>query len=445
MLRKKISVPPENQVVEEFSGDTLTLKPGMAVSLAELMDSVDASMDFYLRRLKQEGKAEASVWLEIFSKKPLSEQLRNLYSGQLDFSSDQVLSAAELYHLLHQELAGGTYNMFARCLGAAQIQQTARLNKISLLAAAGRLWFECDDITSADHMYIFENYFGDYLINAYFDRHPKPHNFKIDLHLLMTHLIPAIAICDFSEDDKLRFIHSLLFLLHSDADNATLETFLNTVLKAKETIPENAVLVDLDAALAEIRVLFQTHFPSCWLAGDYELKARIVRYKGRDKEHLEIVPPDNMYFDEPRNIEAPDDEFPPDGNIVSRNEYSKLICKDGSVFLPNGQKVFWGDLRHEDICHLKGVYYVLSQEDSFHQVPEDFVMVEALFPADDPHRPSEEERAHFQRGFEEAMGIPEGPLLQPKRDKVALHPDYVRLKARGRIENGVFVENSIRI
>jgi len=83
------------------------------------------------------------------------------------------------------------------------------------------------------------------------------------------------------------------------------------------------------------------------------------------------------------------------------------------VFDINGYRIYWGDLTYEDIKELKGTYYVLTQKNGYYDVPKPFIKVESLKESDDPFRFSD------------------NPLLP--RDKISLDPNYVKIKAFGKI------------
>ena len=109
---------------------------------------------------------------------------------------------------------------------------------------------------------------------------------------------------------------------------------------------------------------------------------------------------------------------PPEAQIVERHN---RLLKNVSLFDVAGRKLWWGDLDAQSIASFQGIYYVLSEGDSFWNVPE-HARIEDQAPRPDPFS-----RSRY-------------PMTQ--REATRLDMGYVRRAALGRIRDGVFESSS---
>lgn len=134
---------------------------------------------------------------------------------------------------------------------------------------------------------------------------------------------------------------------------------------------------------------------------------------------------DTGFPDKPKILDIPMYPY----QAANPSEYRFLPdYKDPSYFRPDGSKVYWGDLTKNDIKRVKGVYFCLSQGDSFHRIPPWAAVMKDLR-NEDPNRPAQS-----------ILNTPEGEALLPA-DTIWVDQDYIRLVAIGVIADGKFVRN----
>lgn len=133
----------------------------------------------------------------------------------------------------------------------------------------------------------------------------------------------------------------------------------------------------------------------------------------------------NLFPDNPQMIDSFFDYDPDEAG-----DKRVTIYKDSSYFRPDGSKVYWGDLTHNDVSTIDGNYYCLSQSDSFHFIPEWAVRMRSFIDNIDPNRPVES----YINTQEGQVALPENPIL--------IDPQYMRAVAIGAIVDGKFIENN---
>src|SRR3989338_8260981 len=75
-------------------------------------------------------------------------------------------------------------------------------------------------------------------------------------------------------------------------------------------------------------------------------------------------------------IESPEGQLLPVGRRYRKN---------ASIFDVRGIKIWWGDICPDDVRRLKGVYYVLSQSNSYMSVPEEAIIKWNFLEKKDPN------------------------------------------------------------
>lgn len=152
--------------------------------------------------------------------------------------------------------------------------------------------------------------------------------------------------------------------------------------------------------------------------------AKVVKYRRNGEVvAMEVVSPHNFFFNPPE-ARFFNDTFPPSGQILASDPQAGRVGKNVSIFDPNGVKVFWGDLKDEDITGLQGTYYVLDERSSYHAVPDHAIVIDAQQTSADPSRP------------EDAL------VEYMPSDKPMLEVDYVKTHAVYAIVGGTLVPNN---
>jgi hypothetical protein len=150
---------------------------------------------------------------------------------------------------------------------------------------------------------------------------------------------------------------------------------------------------------------------------------------------IDVVPANNFYFfpDPVRLLTAHDREHLSELKKMIRSSDSSHFLggsRDVSLFDSAGNKVWWGDLSITDIGNLQGPLYLLSQQDSYHSVP-DWITLTS--------KPTEQSKI---QGEFQLQVIDEELDLKP--EATTLNCDYVRLRAVGKIVDGRWIENPKR-
>ncbi len=107
------------------------------------------------------------------------------------------------------------------------------------------------------------------------------------------------------------------------------------------------------------------------------------------------------------------------------------IMRNASIFAPEGNKITWGDFNEGDIKDMKGVFFVLSEHDSYWKVSENVPHIEGNVPSFDLNR---------HTILIEMEGV-KNTLL--KNETVAIDPNYLRNKAKGKIIDGKWLPNPV--
>jgi hypothetical protein len=138
---------------------------------------------------------------------------------------------------------------------------------------------------------------------------------------------------------------------------------------------------------------------------------------------FEIAPITNFYFyPEPsRPLSAHDREFlPPLKKMISSHSSEDFLggIRDGSLFDTAGNKVWWGESAEGDIKRITGPLYLLSQQDSYHGVPDWIALTDR------------EVSMNPQQAF--FAGTEFSATSYLKRETTTLLCGYIRLKAVGK-------------
>jgi hypothetical protein len=241
-------------------------------------------------------------------------------------------------------------------------------------------------------------------------------------------------------ENKWKKLTQLLLLLRSNVTRYSPEK-LNSFIEwfSKYKIEDNS-LESMIKFIDFVLDLIKLHFPE--LASKEYTKFRVEtvllwEYKenSEDSFYLWLLPLDNFYFR--KNEEIPpneNDKFPILWNLIHHYDNRLKWMKNINIFDIYWNKVFWWDIWENDITNLVWTYYILTENDWWRNVPK-FAMwnVKSLRPAKDPIW----EVTRKIRPLPEGISIP--------NDIIYINPDYVRIKARWKIQWWKYIINNNKI
>lgn len=263
-------------------------------------------------------------------------------------------------------------------------------------------------------------------------------NFSIDMQRICEYiLVTGIALFDIPESTIL--LQRALFIISKSGElpiavieecNQKLEIILNW--DNEDNLSMRDRFVSLNAKIQDILIetcgsygtmeftRFQVQTVLIWENNIDDLSKCLVK----------LLPIENFYFRKNEEIvsEAPE-LFPIQGNLI-RNNNLIIGPRNCNIFDPSGNKIFWWDISQSDIEKIKWTYYTLTQSEWWSHVP-DFLKgnIRSIAPTIDIFSPG-----YMKDPFTwSELAIPS--------DVQWVEPEYVRMMAYAKIENGKYIKN----
>lgn len=419
------------------------LSPLAPQSIQVLMQGLDF---LFLRYAQDKWWSHGTILDYIKRKWGYSAFLQEIYGDVYNWESTEVFTLTSLKQFLD------TISEIGDCLFQKHLTQEdwnsfRRNGGDSAIWFAGKKYFHDENIQTGDIVFL-EAFLRYHLVDQWIqltesykdevDEFAIRATFSRDLQSFMrTILIPSVALFDMRESSEL--IQRILFLL-SKAQELPIVMIreFNTRLESMSPDPhieERSVQEELMYLGNVIQHLITS---SCGVYGTMEftrfrVQTVLIWEKNIDdpaKCLIKLLPSENFYFqkDEETVSEYPE-EFPVQGNMLS-NKNLIIGPKDCNIFDPSWNKVFWWDMSQSDIEKIQWTHYILTQSEWWSDVP-DFLKgnIRSIGPTKDPFSP----------------GYMENPItwlpIQIPNDVQWVHPDYVRMMAKAKIENGKYIEN----
>lgn len=217
-----------------------------------------------------------------------------------------------------------------------------------------------------------------------------------------------------------------------------LKAELSELYSSEESIFEQSRLHELPAHLQKIRQCLSKHLQNPFFDESQMSRRKLQRVKlEKDGEIYfdRIISTESFFFNHPEEITV-EDNFPQWGQMKMQpgsSNRDEIVSgyKDTSYFDSQGLKVFWGDMKYDEIKSLRGTYYVLSQSASYHSVPELAVVINTGQVSADPFRPP--------------TSLLRTEAVAGSSEKLMLEIDYIRLHAVGAVVNGQFIKNPAQV
>ncbi len=403
-----------NSYLEDKYEDYELIAPRLP-SARELIETLDDRFNFYLLQRKRK-----TAWTPILRKKPLSSVVTSLVID-IDFTDEKIVSETEFKALVIR-----MHSCISDLTNDQKYLKNARQMNCTPLEAAAREVFNSQKIT-LDMAYDIEGFYIS-LLEMFFRKKENPmqqRRIQLEqLSLALPSLLTSITHFFQSEPEQEKIIHhSLLELFTQNLDPHIIESIFHNIIDCLES---NA------ATLKAIQDIFEKQAPICWIKNVINEKVKVVILGEGEEKWAAIVPPDNFYFTDSDSDDLGDynsDELPLPCSIQPRHKYHLLLAgKDCSLFLPNGVKVYWGDLIPENATKLTGRYYALTQSDSFHDIPNCAKVLSAIRPAPEPD------------AYPDVMRFTRQPIDIPVVD-----PSYIKLMAVCKIQNGQVILNRKKV
>lgn len=414
----------------------LYLGEGVQESIDSLLDRLDERFDLYLRRrireVEGEGYRQELMTLRLIIRgKSLSSVIDEIFESEMDLEATELLDADGLKKVL--EAWGGFDGRVceARGITHSTTKELGEGFRRSPMVEAGCHIWGSEEI-STNMMFTMKQFFEflkeEMIVKRVLDdlaekRAKLESDVSLRLSSLAPPLIKLIGILDMNHDRRDYAVNAFDRVCASDTDPTRLNRFMDAI--ENELIDIVTDEESSEDTFTRIENIFMAHYPECWVQAETQTRVRLVALGAIKGRYLHLSHPDNFYFhpdEESSDVSEKDKEIWSRlrMRLAPRNRYQDLLAfKDGCVFTPAGDKVCWGDLLPEDIVDLEGTYYVLSQRSSFHEVPDAVRQV------------SSERKEHVPAYHGSVM----------PNDISWLHPDYVRVAAKGKIVNGEFILN----
>lgn len=412
------------------------------LSLRKLVDILDVAFEYYLTRQKETLTSSpyqqeiVDAWRAAVTQSPLSKVIRETFYKEYDFTDNSSLSDRQLADALQRfgDLGDTLCNKLNINLHHALVEKV----EAAPIDIALREGFGCPDLEPGSHRIIW-TFFNRYLLKEYLFEPATPTPQQLvrekEMELVIAMACLQQDLCLFaatatdSHDDRKLFLHNLVAVSKDRFDVEAAERFICAI----DALKEGAASLDPKLLLEQVSTLLRNHFPAvttdCVEREEYRL---VVLGPKSEVRYVKLVRVENFYFD-------PDDSsltinmddwghFPPDGHLIANASNRKSFVagvRDLSVFDPSGAKVFWGDLPLEATFDMQGPFYVLSQADSCHQIPEWAIIDSTALRHEEYPRPAIS-----------------GMSISPPRNPVRINTDYMRLVALGKIQNGAYRPNS---
>jgi len=403
------------------------LKEGASLSLKEIIESLDQRFDFFLRRsIKDEQyeprKAELTILQELIKNHQLSDIIKKAFADELDFSSENKLDGDTIRQLLLN-----TFLFLYPYKLVPEPEIGAQENKTTPLEYMGKKIFE-DERVTLPMMYEIEKFFTDfadqlfeYINDPTEELKAVKEKFKLLQEVNKTlDFITSFATL-LSQENSDQLVQAFNNAVETIESASELRLFLRSLVKILEESKD-----ELPAALMnKFKNIFEIFAPDAWIRAETKRYFHLVYCQPAEKKGAYVLHAKNFYFEEPAAIDNAtfeSDELPTTPQLLGNEK--RVGGKDISLFKEDGTKVYWGDLSGDDISKLRGRYYLLSQTDSIFKVP-DFALVE-----------SSGNPAYEPTATDDAFRLSPRP-----NDITKINPNYMRIVALGKIENGKYVKN----
>lgn len=296
-------------------------------------------------------------------------------------------------------------------------------------------YFKNNEVTFQDMMRL-ETFFRGYLVNKFIILTQESEN-KLDIqhhaylisNLIRSELFLFAAKIEHIQKIKIGWeITHILSILLQQANNISYhkwERFLEQIklININEITLENAqkLLWLLTETLCEIPVTQETT----------KTKVRNIvlwdcNKKTPESFEFRLILKDNFYFRKEEEVVWENDIFPDNGSLFYDAHTLQNVC----IFQPNGNKVYWGDLRVVDYQKLQGTYYVLDEQTGWKKVPRYAKgNITSLVEVQDPYiQEVKDQNPSLAREF-----IP--------KDITFLTPEYIRTFASWKIQKWEYIHN----
>jgi len=427
-----------------------------------LLKAIDSQFSLYLETIValedyQDAGTCASWWKTAVATRPLSEVIREAVS--LDEDSQRELTPLELITRLCEWRSFINSHPAIKGLNNVDVMELDTGTPLDL-------WYcrafkqDATQIPGAG-LYVPERFFSHLLNTVFFrDLGPTPEaiaeedraQVALEFRWALRELILVVSIVELDDSQRRRSLtHHALKAMFTVTDVDAQRRFLEESSPFPEDGAQGSAEQIIVACEASLRQLLGSHWEDSIkrelgrsvVLGDRDVLEGIRRRLLDPAEApspdapnirpiVEIVPVTNFYFspDPVKPLTAHDREHLPEREkmISSRDSRDFLGgIRDGSLFDSAGNKVWWGDLSEADITNLRGPLYLLSQQDSYHDVP-DWIRLTSR-----PVVTNEMQREFQQQDVGEEANL--------KDEALTLICDYVRLKAVGKIVAGKWIEN----
>lgn len=414
-------------------------------NIAELMQGLDF---LFLRYAQDKWWGHVTILDYIKRKWGYSAFLQEIYGDIYNWDSTEVFTLTSIRQFLENISEIGDY-LYRIYLSNEDRSTFRRHGGDSAIWYAGKKYFHDENIKTQDIVFL-ETFLRNHLVNQWIqltESHKDEINefairasFSRDLQSFMQSiLIPSVALFNTRESSEL--IQRILFLL-SKAQEIPIAMIMefNTRLESmsfEHHKEEHSIREELMSMGNQIQLLIAS---TCGVYGTMEFTrfrvqtVLIGEYSVDDptKCLIKLLPSENFYFRKDEEIASGNpEEFPIQGNMLS-NKNLIIGPKDCNIFDPSGNKVFWWDMSQSDIEKIQWTYYVLTQSEWWSDVP-DFLKwnIRSIGPTKDPFSPG-----YFKNPFTW------DPVVIPN-DVQWVDPDYVRMIAKAKIENGKYIKNFI--
>lgn len=400
------------------------------VSPKKFLGKVDEHLDRYLTEeveqpdgVEHGSDVDANLLRVILgTRKPFSQVLCSSIAD-VDWGSEDLLSAEEFQKLCTKvsEFTDGYCKDHSERLWREALEK-----QMSVMALAGKEIFE-DEGIKQHHMNMFFR-FGGWLRRIYLHESKTKEELKADEHvdafmaLNDAYNIVVGSIATEAQESMLgkQLLHSFLKLANSDVQSRDIQMWMGELEAELQQLSENASSENIQQVVEKV---FRKHFPNFWIENVTREVAKVVKIGTNDECRIKVLPVEHFYFQETIGESTETDHLPPEGNL----HHGEHVFHNATLFNNLGEKVFWGDLTNDEIKEIRGPYYVLSQGDSYFDVPAWAMLPESTVPAGDINRPK---------------GLPDAMFASDKR---LLRLSYIKAVAMGVIENGQFTKNPTEI
>ncbi len=391
-------------------------------------------LDFmFLSNLKNKRPDDEFLdWL-IKNKGGIAAILKEVYWDKFDWESDKLFNIEELKRFL-EDISEIWQEIF-------NTHHLPRQYWDSIIWVAGKYFFENEHVRTAD-IVLIESFFRYELIGKWINKtddaqqREKEQSFYLDFHNdmknLLSSVVSIVALDETTEEDEVIQLILLLMAQAKDFSCDNLRSFLEWLNNFSEEISKwnsNHFLTFVSDQIKE-------SFPNIYSIEHTRYKVDIALISIQEWESIEpkivqLLPSDHFYFKHDEDVESYEwDQFPNQWQIIT--SYKDRLYKNINIFNVAWKKVFWWDVSEDDIKNIKWTYYILTEGEGWRDVPE-FAKwnVEDVLPVSDPY-------------WEELRSNHNMEIDIPNNVSYIL-PEYMRLKAVWKIQNGRHIKNNAEI